>query len=232
MTQKLRVLGLALVAVLAMSAIASANAFAFKGESLNTSNGLHESGTIKGSGINTQSFKITSGSLVTLTCSGVTTSEASTGSEETPQAEPHYTGCSAAGFPAEVKPNGCKYKFHTTTETVAGMNYTGTTDVVCGAGAGPFVYKIFESNGTTLRCEVEVKPQTGINNIEYVNTTNTTEPTDVDIKASSNNVKTKVLFGSFFACGASGENSTGTYSGETTVRFFNGAGTQIDYTIM
>jgi hypothetical protein len=147
MIRNFKALGVAAVAVLAMSAfVASAAQAQF------TANEYPTSGTATNA-VGNSVFAVDGSNLE---CAGHyegTLKEAST----TVTVTPTYTGCKAFGFAsATVTTIGCDYVFHD-----AGANTAGTVDVECSAGN---VIKIVAGN-----CEVQVGSQTGLKSITYSN---------------------------------------------------------------
>jgi hypothetical protein len=200
MTRKLKALGLALVAVFAMGAVAasgaSATSFHFN------SNAPVEHTILSGSQISgfNHKFKTTAGEV---TCenaefSGTSTSNAA--KDLTIQAA--YYGCHIFVFSkvaAEVKMNGCEYTF-TSHQTVGGKTEPFTVHVVCPEG------KVVEV--VAAGCTVKVGPQT-LTGFEVTNVEN-----HVKVAANSKNVS---YSHTGFTCGT-GSGTTGTYVGDTTVK--------------
>lgn len=139
MIRNVKVLGLAVVAVLAMSAMvaSAAQAASFVASSYPaTFTGSNTKGTEK--------FHTEAGNVECDSHFEGTESEASS----TATAHPKYTECEAfLGLSATVTTTGCNYLFHLTSTTAA------TTDVTCSSGS------ILVVAGT---CKAEIKPQTGL----------------------------------------------------------------------
>jgi hypothetical protein len=154
MIRNFKVLGLALVAVLAMSAVvASAASAPFTSSTYPTT----DTAT---SPLGNDVFTVDGSSVE---CAGHfegTATEASTSLT----VNATYTNCKAFGFAsASVTMNGCDYVFHS----------NGTVDVECGS-AGPI--KIVAGN-----CEVQVSSQTGLGTVALSNNGN---HIDVDANVS------------------------------------------------
>lgn len=171
MSRNLKVLGLTLVAALAMSAVvasaASATAFNFKAEKVPT--------LLTG--------KQHAGNDVFVTDAGkVECNEATYVGEQktTPTTEvtvtPTYTGCTAFGFvnvPIDV--NGCSYKF--TAKTIEAGNFEGEVDILCPAGKSIEV--------TAPGCTVTVGAQNNLKKITYTNLgAGATREVTVDVAAT------------------------------------------------
>lgn len=142
MIRNFKVLGLALVAVLAMSAVVASGASAQF-----TSNSYPTSVTAV-SELGNDVFKIDGASVE---CKGHFTGSAGGPTTEiTINAE--YTNCKAFGFAsANVAMNGCDYIFHS----------NGAVDVECPAGKTIVI--------TAGNCEVDVGTQTGLNKVTLTN---------------------------------------------------------------
>jgi hypothetical protein len=232
MTRKLKAIGLALVAVFALSAVAASGASASAFTSFNTSNSTMEGGTFSGS--QTTTHKFTAGTGVgSVTCAEANFSGTSAGGEETePVAAATYGNCHVevlgVTYTTHVTMNGCTYKFHITGGSADA--WTGTADVVCPVGAQIDV-KITKSGSEETKCTIKIGAQTGLNNVSYENNT-AASPTDIVVKTETNNV-TDTTEGGSLGCGiGNGTHTNGTYFGSTTIKGFNGAGTQIDLTVM
>jgi len=157
MSRNLKALGLALVAVLAMSALtaagASAEAFQFKAEKTPTTT---LSGKQHGAA---DVFTTDTGSV---SCNEAKYAGTVTGTEVTEvTVTPTYSECTAFGlFNVPIDTNGCQYKF--TVLTKVGANYEGKVDVVCPAGQ---VIKV-----TAPLCTVTVGAQNNVpGTITYTN---------------------------------------------------------------
>jgi len=129
MAARLKILGITLVATLALSAgvasVASATGFKFLSE---------KPSTIlvgKQHGVNTDVLE-TNGGLVT--CNELTYSGAHSGMEATElELSPKWSNCSAFGFiSVPIDSEGCKYRF--TTGAKEGSNFEGSTDITCPEG--------------------------------------------------------------------------------------------------
>lgn len=215
MTRNLKVLGLALVAMFAMSVVvaSAASAAVFK-------NPEGKSAKIEASQIGTHVFSV-EGSNVE--CENATfTSEGEVASGTTVvRVTPVYTGCKAFGFlNATITTTGCHYDIHMTTET-SSVTFDGHIAVVC-TGAN----KITIVAGT---CEATVGSQEGLTEVMSKNRPAET-PDDIVLEANVTGIKTnKVKDG--FLCPLSGTGeTTGTYVGDTKVIGKNG-GTQVDITV-
>jgi hypothetical protein len=154
MIRNIKVLGLALVAVLAMSVVAvgSASAAEFTASAY----------PVEGEGGQTTPHKLTiQGSAVE--CSTATFRGSLSAASTELDITPVYEGCKAFGFlNMTVNTNGCTYKF--TAGTGSGDNYTGGVHIVCPAGKSITV--------VAATCTVHIPPQTPtVNTIDFKNET-------------------------------------------------------------
>jgi hypothetical protein len=152
--RNLKVLGLALVAMFAMSAVtaAAASADEFTAESYPaTLTGKNTTANDK--------FLTTTGTVNCKVASYKATVSAATTSV---LAAPEYKECTAFGFPATIDVNGCKYQFNIGGATI------GDADLVCEAGKTVDVTAI---SAGTLKCTVHVGSQSDITGtVTYSNT--------------------------------------------------------------
>lgn len=158
MSRNLKVLGLCLMAALAMSAVASSTASAwFKSTSHHT--------IFSGSQVGTNTFATTAG---TIHCAVATFAGTSTSTEsEEVEVEPTYENCTSTPFGgATVHMNGCKYQI--TTNGQAHIICTGTNKIVVTA---PF-------------CTITIYPQT-LEGLTFENTgSGSTEEVDATANVS------------------------------------------------
>ena len=147
---------------------------------------------------------------------------------------PKYTVCHAnilgAILPATVTFGTCDFLHHITSGS--GDNYAGTVDLVCPSGDVEFeIYK----EGTTpanhspanLVCQITIKAQTGMGPLDY--NVITGSPNDLQFIWTVTNMAYTRVAGTLAACGAASGTATGT--SHTTIRAFNGVGTQISASI-
>jgi hypothetical protein len=201
MNRKLKALGLALAAVMAMAAFASsASAAEFHSEVAHTQ--------ITGSQIGTDVFTVNAG---TVKCTEATYSGTQTTGVTATEVSvvPAYSGCTAFGFvstPIDV--NGCKYQFT--------------------PNANPYLHIICSGSPITVtafNCYVKVASQTVNSGVTYTNTGAGTAR-DVDVKVSLSGLTYSQESKSFPGC-SNGTFTNGTYTGEATVKGANTAGTQV-----
>jgi len=206
MIRNLRVLGLAFVAVLAMSALAATAAQAapqFTCSAYECS--ATGSNTIGSETFTTEAGGVQCDSHFTVEEVGTTVGTGIQNAETKVTVTPTYTGCTAFGFlGATVNVEGCDYVF-TATEKIAEGVYTHHVDVVCPTGQS---IKI-----TAGTCKAEVKAQTGLTRVKTTNLANGTVTVQPEVGGISLNV-TQDGFG----CPFSGTGAkTGSYHGHVVV---------------
>jgi hypothetical protein len=218
MKRHLRILGSALMVVLAMSAFAAttASAVEFHSETPPT--------TLIGIPTSTHVFTIENG--LTTTCPAVrshslmptrTTTEVTATAEykgETTSGGTVHPCRAFLGLAATINMNGCAYVFHATAGS--GHNYTGNADIECPAGK-----TITITAGT---CEVTVGDETTLGktinqNLGAVNFVNNTAADDIWVNPDITNSITYDKVKDGFGCplNGTGEKSDGSYTGTTTV---------------
>jgi hypothetical protein len=158
MLRNLKTLGLALVAVVAMSAVVASAASAVPSFTC-----AAYPCTVTGSNTAGNETLTTPGGTVQCDShfQGTATAASSTLSI-TPSYDPN---CRAFGFFGAVHENGCSYLFHALSQIGAG-HYNHSVDVVCPAGKA-----IVITGGT---CEVDIPAQTGLSSITTQNLANGT----------------------------------------------------------
>ena len=207
MTRNLKTLGLAIVAVLAMSAMVASAAQAsveFTAPSYPA--------TLSGNQATTHVFTVetTSGDNITTTCTTASFHGTISGPNTAQTITPTYTGCTAFGLEATVKFEGCDYVFHPGATTGTADEYSGTADLSCPAGTGPV--RVFD---TLNRCEVTLSQQLGIGPVKYV--TDTTAG-DVLVKAEVTGITYNKVKDNFLCpLTGTGVKSDGKYFGNSTV---------------
>jgi hypothetical protein len=222
MIRNLKALGLALVAVFAMSAIVATAAQATPGTLTTFPAG--KTVDITAEQIGTHEFLLTDhevepGKFATTTCEyahfhGVGT--VATGST-TLTVLPTYGNaekkCTAFGQPATITTTGCHYLLHSGTETPAKTGWHVLTDVVCEEGK---VIKI-----VTGTCEVTVGSQSNLTTSEVTNSGSPAPETAMDLLLHTNvhSIEYKVVKDNI-GCPLKGTGTfkKGDYTGTTTVK--------------
>ncbi len=177
MIRNLKALGLALVAIFALSAMLASMASASR-QGVLTSDGPV---TLDGEEDGPNFFadppapgKVECpGSIVTGHRYNVTPHEAipKTG-ETTVTITPHFENCKNGGSKVTVTMNGCDFVFHVgeTTEKVEDGEYKLTADVICPAGKVIEVHQYLASNNeNVLTCTLTVPEQKGITGFDISN---------------------------------------------------------------
>ncbi|HWL49356.1 MAG TPA: hypothetical protein VNT92_05720 [Acidimicrobiia bacterium] len=202
MIRNLKALGLAVVAVFAMSALTASAAMA--GTTSFHSNADHT--TITGEQEGTNTFSVNAGTIHCSTATFSGTSSATTTQEIT--IAPSYSGCKITAITLEtveatVDMNGCHYL----------LTSSGQVHVTCPSAP---------IRVTSPICTVTVHPQT-VNSVDYTNTgSGTTTATTVESTASS------IKYTQSAICpGGGGEASNGVYAGSVTTTCENAAGNHV-----
>jgi len=196
--KRIRLLGLALVAVFAMSAVAASGASAFT---------TFEAETypvkIKGTQTNTQEFAVNSGSIQ---CKKATFEGSASGASATLKVKPKYEECTFAALgAATVEMNGCEYNLHA----------AGTVDVECETGK-----KIVVKAAT---CEVKVGSQSGLGGISYL-IKGSGKTREVEVSSEVKTIAYEESSG--LGCLTPGAHTNGVYKGKVLGKGTNGEGVQ------
>jgi len=208
--RNIKILGLALIAVLAMSAFAAATASAneFNAESYPTT------GTGSKDGEFVDVFTTTAGTVKCTTPTYVATLSAKSTSVS---AAPSYTGCTGFGFPAEVTTTGCTYVFN----IGAGATTEGDVDLEC---TGSNEITVVAKSGATVKCTVHVKSQTDIGGtVKYINI-GAGATREVTLEANLSGVDYTHTAGTGVGACTSGSSTTGTLVAKGVVTGENGSG--------
>jgi hypothetical protein len=211
MIRNLKVLGLAVVAALALTAVIASAAQATAKFTVGAS-----SGTIKSTQTTEQVFTTSAG---TVRCTTANQEGSYTAASFTSlEVSATYSGCKAFGFlSATVAMNGCKYNF----ASQANETTLANVDIVCPAGKDITV--------TTTGCVVHVEPQTGLQHVTFQNGGGSPAD-DVNATATITGVKYTATSG----CPGGDEGTTtanGSLTGGATVKAFNTTGTQVNLTV-
>jgi hypothetical protein len=210
MTRNIKALGLAVVAVLALSAVAASGAQAASFMS-------SEAGaTLNGTQTNTNIFEVSGGRQIT--CTSVTFSGTASGTESAEQeVSPSYSGCHSSilggeEIPATVTLNGCTFLFHATT-TITASEISAHVHIICPAGHSIEVHVYANStkhNENKPLCTYSIPPADNLETVRISNGANN----DLNINAMVGVPYTRVS-GNSTNCGpASG---TEEYRGTTTI---------------
>ena len=218
MTRKIKVLGLAFVAVLAMSAVASSAAQAV---TFTASAGVYPI-TVEGKQATENIFTIGGNRQVKCTTAvfdGVGTIAAAT---EEVTVTPTYSGCTVTvlGVPVDATVTmPCHYL----------LTSSGLVHLICNTEGGTNV-QIHVYNGLGVAhteanetCTYVIKPQT-IEKVDYTNEGSGTTA-DVLITATGSKIAVERTKGTLAACGAAAQEAT--YTGSVTAKGFSSGGVQV-----
>jgi hypothetical protein len=221
MTPKLKALGIAFVAVFAMSAMAVSAAQAEGVSELTPQENKHA--IITGEQVGRHIFKTSAGQEIT--CEIAKFDGTINGNSTTATVAPTYSECHTTfpKLPATVAPNGCDYLFHGQLTNPANT-FKASVDVVCPSPGGvesTFEVGIYNNAGhTELLCTLTIRGQTG----KTTNTITNVAGTPDDVKVVSN--VTGIETTSHQAlCGQKTVWQNSTYTGETTVKAYATTGT-------
>jgi hypothetical protein len=220
MRSRIKALGVAILAIAAMSMVVVSAAHAATSELHVTGTG-GEAANVTGEQVTQHNFKLTTSGLETKCTQAIFegTIGAQAGSQQTTASEVQitgtYTGCQSQGpfgAAATVKMNGCKY-----TITDSATSLTGTVDINgCTTGKSIEV--------TTEGCTITVPEQTNatghlvFSNTDKVNK----EEQDVDVEITVESI-TYQTHGAFCILGNQ-EHQDGDYTGTATFRAYKDAG--------
>jgi hypothetical protein len=213
MIRKFKALGLALVAVFAMSAIVASAAQATAGTL--TSEGKPVIATAEQVGEHEfvlTDHEIEPGKFFNFGCkkANFTGTAGVTEGATSMTVHPVYSECTIFGGPVTITTTGCDYLLKTGTPT-ATAGWHATTDIVCAAGS---VIKIASGN-----CEIQVGAQTGLATSEVTNSGGGGTAMDLLIHTKITGLVynvTKDPIGCFLK--GTGVKSKGDYTGTTTVK--------------
>lgn len=208
MIRKFKALGLAFVAVAAMSMVAGAAGA--QGAQLHASTAGANT-TLHGTQVSQHVFRITGATGPAVTCSTATfqssTATGKTASEG--QLTPTYTGCTAFGQAATVRMNGCEYKLSGATAL------TSEVDVVGCETSKPIEVQ-------TAICQITVPAQNNIaGHLTYASGGGS--PVDVLATATASGIEYQ-LHGAVCGHAVTLTTTDGTYNGTATIKAFEDAG--------
>ncbi len=221
MIRNFKALGLALIAVFAMSALVASAAQAAAGEFTAESYPV----TLTGSQVGTNTLTVGNGARV-VSCTTASATGTLAGTSTTLTLTPSYSGCTSTGaLPATVTVNGCDFSL--TSNTVTATTGTGSATVACPAGKEIIVdiYASAAKHAENVRaCEYHIAAQgplsAGEYHLEGAGSTREITATLAVKPATKNTVGSKLL------CGlAAEETGTSTLAGTQTLTGENAAGT-------
>ena len=212
MTHKLKTLGVALVAVLALSAMVASAASAKQ----YTAASYPTTGTAT-SALGNDVFTTEGGTVECASHFEGTLTAAS----NTLTVKPTYTGCKAFGFvEAKVEMGNCDYLFTTPTKTATDV-YTIQADVRCTSGT----IKVIASS-----CEITIGEQNpGGHVIATLDTNTPATPNDVTVQATVTGINYTVVKDGFLCpFNGTGAKAGGTYSQKAAITFASTNGKSIE----
>jgi hypothetical protein len=218
MTRNLKALGLALVAVFAMSAMAASAAQAEGVSELTPANNQHV--IITGEQIGKMSILFATG--LEMTCESVKFDSTITGNSTTLTETPTYSGCHSALGSITITMNGCDYLIHG--QLTNGGAYPVSTDIVCPTVEG--VEKTIElhiygdAGHTTLNCTLTIKGQTGKTTTTITNVAGT--PDDIKLETHLASIEMTSHQG---ACGKKTQWESLALNGSVTMKAYTTIGT-------
>jgi len=205
MIRNFKFFGVAVTALLAMSAMAvsSASADTFQSEE-------NKVVTLTGSQEGTDVFTVQAGEVK---CSSVKyTGTQATSPETTIKAKPTYSGCTFAGLAATVNTGVCEYVFHIND---AAGDTTGTADIVCTSGE----ITVTAPSVGTAKCIVHVPPQNGLKTVTYKNVAGVGPTREITVEANLSEITYSQTKGTAETgnCATEDSKKTGTYVGKALV---------------
>jgi len=230
MPRKIKIFGLALIAVLALGAVSAQAAFAaleFTG--FNTNKKADEA-LAKVAGTQTTELEYTfSAGAPAVKCKTAGFSGSAVASSTALMLTPSWGGCTVGtSNNVDVRVNGCEYKFAITKEEAAD-NYSGTYSIVC-----PATQKIeFEvrTEAGLRKCLDTIEPQLGIGTVTYVDNTKAA-PADFTMKMGVSNLA-NTTDDNATNCGVNQElHKDGKVAGTTTIQGENANKEGIDFTVV
>jgi hypothetical protein len=172
-----KLLGLVVVAVLAVNAMAASTAHAVVGIfTAGLTPAKHTTSSISGPQLAMHEGKVVVNAFTTpqgsMECeSSKYTSEVPGGTATELTVNPTFVDCRAIGLPATVTMNGCGLTFRQPTKLAAG-EYTGAVDLHCEGSVGIEV-EVYFFGGITAHamkiCTIEIEPFENLNHIVYKN---------------------------------------------------------------
>jgi len=241
MTRNLKVLGLALCAAFAMSAVAAGSAWAETHEVVTGNGGtVHLTAEADPTSGGSQDFEATTGESKVVKCSEVQVSGTAENGATEVTVEPSYNNCGVwetepAGTTvkiasATIKTSGCHYKF--TGETTAGNPTGGEHATVHVENAGGSCEHI-KINVTSFQVNcIDVPVQEIKDAVRYNNITEANGKKAITVEATAHGIKSTTTNNNLFCpteTGGTVVHENGSYVGNTIVRGYNEAHTeQID----
>jgi len=210
MIRNLKVLGLAIAAVMAMSAMMASAASAVPQFTASAYPATVTGSNTKGSEVFT-----TEGGKVE--CDSHFVSHSLAAASSTLTVTPTYTNCEAFGLNATVNTEGCTYVFHATEKVSTGV-YNNHVDVVCPTGKS---IKIVAGGGL---CRAEIKGQNGLTTVKTTNVAGGGVTVEPNVSSVAYTVTTD-SFGCPFS--GTGNKTDGKYTGHVVVTRVGGGSVSV-----
>jgi len=221
MIRILKVMGLAMVAALALSGLVSATASATD-QGFITAGSAGSPATIDGEQTTLNIFNRT-GREISCEVAKFGSSSSVPGSATELTLVPTYEKCKAVvlgvPLPATVTMNGCDYKFTITKDTNP-TTFTALPHVECPAGQAIEIHVYNDEAHTSLKCTYVVPAQTPAGHIHLENVAGT--PNDVKGTITVSGVTSTRTSGTLTNCGAASDTAA-SLSGGATLRATNAA---------
>lgn len=215
MIRNIKVLGTALVAALAISAVAAslASADSFTAESAPAIyTGSQQTANVLTTTVGTQK-------CTTTTFKGTVNATSTT----TVSVSPSYSGCTAFGFPSDYDVNGCEYLFHIS--PTAGVT-TGTVALVCPAGKEITITAKSSVTNPTLKCTIHTPAQSGLGTVTYKNV-GAGATREILFELNLTGIKYTHTAGTGLGACTSGSATSGTYTGSVLFTGENAGGAHV-----
>lgn len=124
-----------------------------------------------------------------------------------------YSGCTAFGFPGEIKMNGCTYTFSVINQPPYESSYAGHADISCPAGKS---IEIVSISAGLVKCTVTIGSQI-TNDTGYLVYTNESSTSTIGLELNITGIDYHQQEGGGLGRCASGDFTDGTYTGTSTL---------------
>jgi len=231
MSRKLRIFGIAALAIFALGAISAQAALAVpEFTSFNRNNGKVEAVSVTGTQTTPLEYTFSAGGMA-IKCTTAGFSGTFAGQATTLSVTPSWANCTTnGGFnPVDVRVNGCKFEFSIIAKEVADV-YSGQFAVKCDA-TKKIEFEVRTEDGLSRKCLDTIDPQMGITSVTYTDDT-TPKPEDFTIKMGTTNLA-NTTDDEKAKCGVNQElHKDGAFVGTTTMQGSNAKPEGIDFTVI
>lgn len=124
-----------------------------------------------------------------------------------------YSGCTALGFPGEVKMNGCTYTFSVINQPPYELSYAGHADISCPAGK---TIEIISISAGLVKCTVTIGSQI-TNDTGYLVYTNQPSTSTIGLELKITGIDYHQQEGGGLGRCTTGDFTDGTYTGTSTL---------------